>query len=403
MNELIPILAIVLLAAEAGALLAHLVGLPRVVGQIGAGIVLGPSVAGLVSAGGTVEGIAQLGALAILGIAGLETNLAAMRRVGKAAFLVAMGGVIVPFVAGVGVAVAAGLDTTAALFVGAILTATSVGITAATLQELGLMHTKAAITILGAAIIDDVLGLIVLGLVVSETAAGSNLLATVLPMALTVLAVWVILRWAPVHLGRAIEALHLRGGGLAAMLGLVLAFAWAVQAFGGLAGITGAYVAGLALAGSSAAPRLRDGLIRAGEAFCVPVFFVAIGLAADLRTIGPVLPFAIGLLAVAVAGKLVGGATAAGVAGMSVHESTLVGIGMIARGEVALVAATVGLRAGAIDAGVYSAVVLVSVATTIVTPLGIAAWSRFNGSITWPGLVASPVAVPVVMARLELE
>jgi Kef-type K+ transport systems, membrane components len=210
LNELIPILAIVLLAAEAGALLAHLVGLPRVVGQIGAGIVLGPSLAGLVSPSGTVEGIAQLGALAILGIAGLETNLAAMRRVGKAAFLVAMGGVIAPFVAGVGVAVAAGLDTTAALFVGAILTATSVGITAATLQELGLMHTRAAITILGAAIIDDVLGLVVLGVIVSETAAGSNLLATIIPMALTVLAVWLVLRWMPAHLGRAIEVLHLR-------------------------------------------------------------------------------------------------------------------------------------------------------------------------------------------------
>lgn len=403
MNELIPTLAIVLLAAEAGALLAHLAGLPRVVGQIGAGLVLGPSLAGLVSAGGTVEGIAQLGALAILGVAGLETNLAAMRHVGKAAFLVASGGVILPFVTGLGLALAAGLDTTAALFVGAILTATSVGITAATLQELGLMHTRAAITILGAAIIDDVLGLIVLSLVASGTAAGSNLLGAIIPMALTILAVWVILRWLPVHLGRAIETLHLRGGGLAAMLGLVLAFAWAVQAFGGLAGITGAYVAGLALSGSTAAPRLRDGLIRAGEAFCVPVFFVAIGLAADLRAIGPVLPFALGLLAVAVLAKLAGSAAAAAIGGMSARESGLVGIGMIARGEVALVAATVGLRAGAIGAGVYAAVVLVSVATTVITPLGIAAWSRVSQSVSWHGLAPRPIgaAVPAIPMGIE--
>ncbi|MEA2631056.1 MAG: hypothetical protein QOE66_1275 [Chloroflexota bacterium] len=422
MNELIPTLAIILLAAEAGALLAHLAGMPRVVGQIGAGIVLGPSLAGVVSPTGTVEGIAQLGALAILGIAGLETNLAVMRRVGKAAFLVAMGGVILPFFGGIGLALAAGLDTTAALFVGAILTATSVGITAATLQELGLMHTKAALTILGAAVIDDVLGLIVLGVVVSESAKGSNLLATIGPMALTIVAVWIVLRWLPTHLGRAIEALHLRGGGLAAMLGFVLAFAWAVQVFGGLAGITGAYVAGLALAGSPAAPRLREGLIRAGEAFCVPVFFVAIGLAADLRTIGPVLPFALGLLAVAVFAKLAGSAVGARVSGMSARDSSLVGIGMIARGEVALVAATVGLRAGAIDSGVYAAVVLVSVATTIITPIGIAVWGRFNGSVGWRGLEASPVsasfgapltnpaaipvtvsAAPMAMTRMELE
>src|SRR5512140_3028304 len=101
---------------------------------------------------------------------------------------------------GLGLAIAAGLGTTAALFVGAILTATSVGITAATLQELRLMHTRAAITILGAAIIDDVLGLIVLSLVVSDTAAGANLLDAILPMGLTIVAVWVVLRWLPVHL-----------------------------------------------------------------------------------------------------------------------------------------------------------------------------------------------------------
>ena len=404
MNELIPTLAIVLLAAEAGALLAHLLGLPRVVGQIGAGIVLGPSLVGLVSPVGAVEGIAQLGALAILGIAGLETNLAAMRRVGKAAFMVACGGVVLPFVGGFELALAAGLDTTAALFVGAILTATSVGITAATLQEFGLMHTRAAVTILGAAIIDDVLGLIILSLVVSDAGANPNLLTALVPMGLTLLGVFFVLRWMPGHLGRAIEQLHLRGGGLAAMVGFVLAFAWIVQVYGGLAGITGAYVAGLALSGSSAAPRLRDGLIRAGEAFCVPVFFVAIGLAADLRAIGPVLPFALGLLAVAVLAKLAGSAAAASAAGMSARESGLVGIGMIARGEVALVAATVGLHAGAIAAGVYSAVVLVSIATTIITPLGIAAWSRLNQQIHWLAAAPpEPVVIPVAVAMTRLQ
>ncbi len=404
MNDLIPTLAIILLAAEGGALLAHYLGLPRVVGQIGAGIVLGPSVSSLVLDNGTVEGIAELGALAILGIAGLETNLAAMREVGRAALLAACGGVVVPFAAGAGISLAAGLDLTEAVFIGAILTATSVGITAATLQELGLMNTRAAMTILGAAVIDDVLGLIVLGLVVSETAAGSNVLATVAPMGITIIAVWVVLRWMPRHLDRAMTVLHGRGGGLAAVVGLVLAAGWAVQTWGGLAGITGAYVAGLALAGSPVAPQVRDGLIRGGEAFCVPVFFVAIGLAADVRTIGPVLPLALAILVVAVLSKLLGSAVGAAMAGMSRRESSLVGIGMIARGEVALVAATVGLRAGAIDAGVYAAVVLMSLATTVIAPIGIGAWSRLNGPIAWPGREpVGPVVMPVAMARLEIE
>jgi Na+:H+ antiporter len=404
LNDLIPTLAIILLAAEAGALLAHVLGLPRVVGQIGAGIVLGPSVTSLVLANGTVEGIAEIGALAILGVAGLETNLAAMRQVGKAAFLAACGGVVVPFIAGAGIALLAGVDVRAAVFIGAILTATSVGITAATLQELGLMETRAAMTILGAAVIDDVLGLIVLGLVVSETAAGANVLTTIIPMGLTILAAWVVLRWLPVHLGQAMTVLHVRGGGLAAMVGLVLAAAWAVQTWGGLAGITGAYVAGLALAGSPVAPQVRDGLIRGGEAFCVPVFFVAIGLAADLRMIGPVVPLALAVLVVAVLGKLLGSAIGAALGGMTRRESSLVGIGMIARGEVALVAASVGLRAGAIDPGIYAVIVLMSVATTVMAPIGIAVWCRLSGPIAWPRLEpAGQVVLPVALARLEIE
>jgi Kef-type K+ transport system membrane component KefB len=404
LNDLIPTLAIILLAAEGGALLAHLVGVPRVVGQIGAGIILGPSVTSLLSATGSVEGIAELGALAILGIAGLETNMAAMRQVGRAAFLAACGGVIVPFIAGAGVALLFGTTMIEAAFVGAILTATSVGITAATLHELGLMQTRAAITILGAAVIDDVLGLVVLGLVVSETAKGTSLVATLLPMALTIGGVWIVLRWVPSHLDRAMTALHGRGGGMAATVGLVLAAGWVVQTWGGLAGITGAYVAGLALAGSAVAPQVREGLIRAGEAFCVPVFFVSIGLAADLRTIGPVLPFALALLGVAVVGKLVGSAVGAAMSGLDRREASLVGIGMIARGEVALVAATVGLHSGAIDPGVYAAVVLVSVATTVIAPIGISLWCRSSGSIKWPSLEpVGQMAVPVAIATMEVD
>jgi Kef-type K+ transport system membrane component KefB len=404
LNDLIPTLAIILLAAEAGGLLANLLGQPRVVGQIGAGLILGPTVTSLVVMNGSVDGIAQLGALAILGVAGLETNLVAMRSVGRAAVLAACGGVLVPFVAGSFVAMLAGLSPMAAVFIGAILTATSVGITAATLQELHLMDTRAAMTIIGAAVIDDVLGLIVLGLVISETSSSGNIALTILPIIGTVLVVWAVLRWLPDHLGRGIAHLHGRGGGLAATVGIVLAAAWAIQAFGGLAGITGAYVAGLALARSSVAPQVREGMVRAGEAFCVPVFFVAIGLATDLRTVGPVFPLAVALLVVAVVGKLVGSGVGAAMAGIGARESSLVGIGMIARGEVALVAATIGLRSGAIDGSIYAVIVLVSVGTTIIAPLGIAAWCRFGRPLAWPALeVSGSVQSAAQMIPVEAE
>jgi Kef-type K+ transport system membrane component KefB len=390
-------LAIVLIAAEIGAALAHALGQPRVVGQIGAGIALGPSVFGVVSDGPQVAMLAGVGALAILATAGLETNVEAMRRVGRPAFLAAFGGVLVPLVAGTAVALMFGLELRASLFCGAILTATSVGITAATLQSLGLLGGRAGLTILGAAVLDDVLGLMVLAVVVAETSSGSSPIAVMIPMIATISIAALAIRYLPAHLHRVVGQLHIRGGGLAAMLGFILLVAWLFERFGGLAGITGAYIAGLALAGSPLADRLKDGLLRGGEGLVVPVFFASIGLAADLRTVPPVLPFAIALLAVAVAGKLVGSGLGARLGGLDGRDSTLVGIGMIGRGEVALVAATLGLRSGAIDAGVYAAVVLLTVATTLIAPIGMALWQR---AVTVPAPTigfgrAIPVRIPV--------
>jgi Kef-type K+ transport system membrane component KefB len=400
--DLILPLAIVLIAAELGAALAHVARLPRVVGQIGAGLLIGPSLLGIVSDGEAITFIAELGALAILGTAGLETNLAAMRRVGRPAVLAATGGVVLPFLLGYGVSVAFGLDQVASLFVGAILTATSVGITAATLQGLGLLQGTAGMTILGAAVIDDVLGLVVLAMVVADAGTGASPVAVLLPMIATVAIAVVALRYLPDRLHRVLDGLHVRGGGgLAAALGFVLLVAWAFERFGGLAGITGAYVAGLALAGSPLAEKLKDGLLRAGEALCVPVFFAAIGLAADLRAVPPVLPLALALLGVAVVGKVLGSGLGARLGGLSAADAGLVGLGMVGRGEVALVAATVGLRAGAIDGGVYAAVVLLAVVTTVIAPIGVTAWSR---GIRVPALPATvPALAPVRIPSLEQD
>ena len=228
--------------------------------------------------------------------------------------------------------------------------------------------------------------------------------ATIVPIIGTAVVVWAVLRWLPEHLGSGLAHLHGRGGGLAATVGIVLAAAYAMQTFGGLAGITGAYVAGLALARSPVAPQVREGMVRAGEAFCVPVFFVAIGLAADLRTVGPVFPLAVALLIVAVLGKLIGSGAGAAIAGLGAREANLVGIGMIARGEVALVAATLGIRSGAIDGSIYSVIVLVTVGTTIIAPIGIAAWCRFGQPLAWPTLdVAGGTPAVGTMIAVEAE
>ena len=206
--------------------------------------------------------------------------------------------------------------------------------------------------VLGAAVIDDVIGLVVLALVVAASSAGgSSPLFTIVPMAITLALSAVAIKLLGKPMANLLGGLHARGGGSAAVVALVLAVAWSFQALGGLAGITGAYLAGFALADSPIAPSVRDRLAHAGESFCVPVFFVAVGLAADLRTVGPVLPFALAVLAVAVVGKFVGSGIGARLGGLDGRSSTLVGTGMIARGEVALVAASLGLQSGAIVAG----------------------------------------------------
>jgi Kef-type K+ transport system membrane component KefB len=375
-NDIALVLALILVAAEVGAALAHMAGQPRVVGQLAAGIILGPSLLGAIQDSPTITALSDLGALAILASAGLETNIRALRSVGFVALYAACGGVILPFVGGAALATAAGFDIRASLFVGAIMTATSVGITAAVLRELNLLTGRAGTAILGAAVIDDVLGLIILGLVVADTTVGNSPLTALAPMVVTLVIAAVALKWLPDHLSTVVERLHLRGGGLAATLGFIMAVGWAFQTLGGLAAITGAYVAGLALAGSPLATELRHGIGRVGEALLVPVFFVTIGLAADLRTVGPVLPFALALLAVAVLGKVIGSGLGAWMGGLQRGAAGLVGIGMVARGEVALVAASLGLKSGAIDSRLFSATILVALASTVIAPVGIALWAR---------------------------
>ena len=376
MHDLALVLALILVGAEVGAAVAHVLGQPRVAGQIIAGIILGPSLLGIIQDSPTITALSDLGALAILAAAGLETNIKALRSVGFVALYAACGGVILPFIGGAALAVAAGFDIRASLFCGAILTATSVGITAAVLHEMNLLSGRAGTAILGAAVIDDILGLMILGLVIADTTVGSSPLTALVPMVATLVIAALALRWLPNHLSSIVERLHLRGGGLAATLGFILAVGWAFQTLGGLAAITGAYVAGLALAGSPLAEELKHGIGRAGEALLVPVFFVTIGLSADLRTVGPVLPFALALLLVAVLGKVIGSGLGALIGGLQGGAAGLVGIGMVARGEVALVAASLGLKSGAIDSKLFSAAILVALASTVITPVALGLWTR---------------------------
>ena len=371
-------IALILIAAEVGGFVSDRLRLTRVAGQIGAGLIVGPSVLGLVQIDGQLQLLASVGALVVLAIAGLETDVAGLRTVGRPAVLAAIGGVVLPFALGAGVAHAFGYPDAAALFVGAILTATSVGISAAALRELGLGRSRAGTTILGAAVIDDVLGLAVLALVIAvATGSGGSPLTPLLAMAAVLVGAFIFLRTVGPRLPHLIGGLQARGGGIAGMLGLVIVVGWVFQSIGGLAAITGAYFVGLAVNGSHVSERVRVELVHAGEALFIPVFLVGIGLSVDIREASPaLLGLTAAIFAVAVAGKLLGCSVGALAGGLGGHASLGVGMGMVARGEVAMVAATLGLSSGVIDNGLYAACVLMALATTMLTPVLLAVWAR---------------------------
>jgi Kef-type K+ transport system membrane component KefB len=385
-------LAIVLVVAKLGAHVAVRAGQPGVLGELLAGVLLGNvSLLGwhgldFLKTSAGVDLLARLGVLLLLFEIGLESTVRQMMRVGATAAVVAVLGVVVPFGLGWGVSALAlpAESSYTHAFIGAALCATSVGITARVLKDLGRSSTREAQIILGAAVIDDVLGLLVLaavGGVIAAANSGGNVsygaLALVIGKAVAFLVGALVLG---VLLGPRLfrAAAALRPGGVLLAFGLAFCFALAwLASFMGLAPIVGAFAAGLVLEDVHFARFTTRGestlghLVAPVSSFLVPVFFVLMGMRTDLASFaGPgVLLLAGGLTVVAVVGK--------GVSALGIRDRTIdrfsVGVGMVPRGEVGLIFADIGasMTLGGrpvIDAGTFSAVVAMVIGTTMVTP-----------------------------------
>ena len=331
-NAVLLDILIVLVAAKAAAEVAERVGTPAVVGEIVAGLVVGPSVLGVVEPNEVLHTLAELGVILLLLDVGLEMDLRDLRSVGRSALAVGVIGVAAPMAAGVSAALALGRSGDEALFLGAALTATSVGITARVFADLRALGSVEARTVLGAAVADDVLGLIVLTVVTRIVTQGNvdavGIVEVVaVALAFVVMATAVGLRVAP-PLFAAIRRYSRSGGTLVALaLAFTLAFAELAHA-ADLAPIVGAFVAGLALGRTNAAHQVRRDLAPVGH-LLVPVFFLQIGIDADVGAFADPKVIAIAgvLLVVGVAGKLLAGAGMAGRPG----DKLLVGIGMVPR------------------------------------------------------------------------
>ena len=382
-------LAAILVAAKLLGELAERIGQPAVLGELVAGVLLGGSALGVVPAEGVpaelIHVLAELGVLLLLFEIGLETDLREMFRVGPASLAVAVVGVLLPF--GLGYAYWAyvphpatgqGDLTTAAIFVGATLTATSVGITARVLSDLGRMATSEARVIIGAAVIDDVLGLVILS-VVSGVAGGAavSVLGVVRTLAVAVafLVVAVLVgRYLVPKLFDVVVRMRVRF----VLLVFAVAFALGLSSLAALAGsalIIGAFAAGLILSGTNQFDTIEHE-VRPVASIFTPIFFVSVGASVNLGLLNPATPSSRGTLVVAAALTLsaIVGKVAAGWAAPWVPlRRIVVGVGMVPRGEVGLIFADIGRRSGVLTEEVFGAVLLMVMVTTFVAPPGLKA------------------------------
>ncbi|ALW90426.1 sodium:proton antiporter [Deinococcus actinosclerus] len=360
----------VVLAAAVFGTVASKLGVPAVVGQVLAGILIGPSVLNLVRPDEFLLSLAELGAVFLLFMVGLETRFRDLLSVGKEALLVAVLGIVFPLALGFGFGLWQGQENVSALFVGTALVATSVGITAKVLQEMGVLDARFAQVILGAAVIDDILGLTLLA-VVSGLGAGESMSAGQVGLILGLSVGFVALVLAVgIPLIRRFQP-RLRNLSLSRMFNVAIVVGLGVAALStvaGLAPIIGAFLAGMVLA------EVKDELefeskVHALESFLAPVFFVVVGLQLDLSVLGNTTVIVAGLIltVLAVIGKVAGGLI--GARSMGGRQSLLVGVGMVPRGEVGLIVASLGLAAGVIGKQVYAEVLLMVLLTTVLAPL----------------------------------
>jgi len=373
------LLALVIGAAKLGGWVSLRLAQPTVLGEILAGIALGPSFLDVLSwpafSGGHLDAsvayLATLGVLLLMFLAGLETDLDQMSQVSRVAVGAGTLGVIAPVLMGLAAGLPFGLAPDVALFFGITMAATSVSITVQTLAELGRLTSKEGTALLGAAVVDDVLAILVLSLVLALRGAGTvlDVLFLVGRMgAFFVIAIALGLLLVRRGLLRA-HQLDLAEAALSLVLVLVLLYAWSAEAIGQVAGITGAYLIGLVVGQTEFRKTMAEKITPLLQAMFVPLFFVAIGLQTNLRLVRTSdLPFALLVVAVAVVSKVVGCGLGARLGGFDGPSALRVGVGMVSRGEVGLIVASIGLHNGVLDVGGFSIVVLMVAATTLLTP-----------------------------------
>lgn len=370
-------LAVILISAKLCGLLAAKLKAPQVVGEILAGLLIGPCLLGLVQQTELISGMAEIGVVLLMFFAGLETSLNDLMKTGWKALLIACAGVFVPLLGGYllhscyyGFSPSGSSQFYSSIFTGVILTATSVSITVASLKELGYLKSETGTTIMSAAIIDDVIGIIVLTFVVGmkdpDTKPASVIINTALFFILALvlgIIIYRIFKW--------LDQLYPHTRRIP-IFGFVLAFAMAYVAekFFGIADITGAYVAGIILCSIDDSEYIARKVDVSSYMLFAPVFFASIGLKTNIDQLTPsLLLFCILFVAVGLVTKIIGCGLMSRVLGFKGADALKIGVGMMTRGEVALIVAQKGLQVGMIQSKYFTAVILLILVSSIATPI----------------------------------
>ncbi len=370
-------LAVIVVCAKFFGLLARKLKAPMVVGEIIAGLVIGPCLLNVVKPTEFISMMAEIGVILIMFSAGLETNLQELKKSGLAAFIIACVGVLVPLVGGsllyMGMYGFAAVGTDhffKAVFIGSIMTATSVGITVEVLKEMGHLQSRVGQTILSAAIIDDIIGIIVLTFVLGFKDPDSNTLLVTGKIVLF-LVLSVILGYIFYKLFKWYDEKHSHTRRIPIIaIGLCLVMAFVAEKYFGIADITGAYIAGIIFCNTRDAEYIDRRVSINGYMFFAPMFFVGIGLKTDFSGVDTsMILFSVGFVVVALLSKIIGCGLVSKCFGYRWTDCLKIGVGMMTRGEVALIITNKGLGLGIIDSSYFTAVILLIIVSSIVTPV----------------------------------
>ena len=373
-------LAIIMISTKILGLFTRKIHMPAVVGSLVAGVILGPSCLNLITLTGDtgvfLEQMAELGVILLMFNAGLETDLSELKKNGVASFVTALIGVIVPLIGGfLGYAFFFHTDFSdydevlKAVFVGVVLTATSVSITVETLREMGKLKGKVGTTILGAAVIDDIIGIIVLTIVTSLKDTSVSPITVVLKIVLYFVFIAVLI-FVLTKLKVFVEEQDEKRRTAIICVALCFILSYISEEYFGIADITGAYFAGLMLCTMKVGPYVARRCEIPSYLIFSPVFFASVGLKVTLGGMdASIWIFAIILLVIAILSKVVGCGLGAKICGCTGKEAFQVGIGMISRGEVALIVAQKGYASGMLDDVLFAPIVLVVIVTTLITPI----------------------------------